>query len=184
MRRLRIRNPLKALRRNPDGQLGLLLGLVAIGAGAYFVTRKKPKKAAEDIPTLTPSPGPLPEPPEPEPDPSELPSLEGFGKIQVFPAGATDYPIPTDPTDVAVTEDCTVLTVPVAWWDTTAIAIFNSQWNEGRRDAVEIVDMIANTEIGMCVGYDTPGVNGFLAALAAWVVQRIDERVVPTTLQQ
>ncbi len=193
----------RILKQNPASRTTVLIGLGLLGAGAYFLTRKakRPPAAEPEEEVLVPVPGGLeveeldqdedeheheaePAPEEPPPVVKAVQNIPGVGGATIYPAGAEDFPIPAGPTDVAYSEDCTAITVPVAWWDTTAIAIFNSMWQDDQHDPEVIADMIAKTEIGHCADFDTPAVSQFLAALDTWVNERRAELVQPTQLQQ
>ncbi len=184
---MRIRRVLQ----NPASRNMLLVGLGILGAGAYWLTRK-PRRAAPVAKPEGPVPDPADFPPTEEGEAEEPPpavlqqihQIPGVGAAKVYPTGAADFPVPDSPTDVAFTEDCMVITVPQAWWESTAIAIFNSMWQDGQRDPEPIADTIAKTEISHCADYDTDAVSQFLSALDSWVRERISELVQPTQLQQ
>ena len=133
-------------RRNPQ-ILGVdaiyALGGVALLGGAYLLFRKKPE---DEEP---PSEG-FAEPPKKfaKPVPTLTPAVDV--DYETYPKGISVNLEPRSRDQITVLSNCSVLAVPMPWWEETTPALFEAAWGRGERDPGAIADEIMDLSLTGC----------------------------------
>ncbi len=136
----------KKRRRNPQ-ILGIdatyvLGGAALAGIAYYFFVREKeapaptpeefvepPKKFAKPVPTLTPAVD---------------------VDYETYPKGISVNLEPRSRDQITVLSNCSVLAVPMPWWDETVPGLFEAAWERGERDPGAIADEIMDLSLTGC----------------------------------